>query len=392
MVKRYRIIPNIKVGYNLSNIILSFFIRSKENHYIVALNKKIADIYHTDRLLLTSSGRTALYYILLYLPENKVIVPAYTCDVVVEAATLAGKKIIYAHVDAKSLNVEDIPEIDNDSIFIATHQYGFPCQIKAVCDVCKQKGAIVIEDCAGALGTEIDGQLAGTFGDFAIFSFNSSKLINAPSSGGFLIAKKKSDLEALKKRVKFNPCTFRYKIKNLCKSVVLCMDKNGYIHYWLSKVTRHNAYKAHLPAEDYKPNQGILDNYHYGFYNWQAYVVLKQLNKLPFLLKKREELAMAYRDMLSEEYQKESFERQKSCIRYPIYLNNREEIRLRLRKKGIDIGFGFEHFVSPNNYNEEIEISKKIAYLPYSSNFSEKEVDYIINCLNQDAHDQNTHS
>ena len=386
-MKKYRSIPNIKVNYTLSDLITSLFISSAKYNHCKNLTLNLGLIFNKSDVILSSSGRSALYLILSYLPQKKVIVPAYTCDVVVEAATLAGKKILYAHVDLKSLNVEDIPEIDEDSIFIATHQYGFPCKIKAVCDACKMKGAIVIEDCAGAFGTEIDGQMAGTFGDFAIFSFNASKLINAPSSGGFLIAKNDSDLDALKETIKFKPCTFKYKVKNLCKSLAFCMDKNCYIHYWLSKVTRHNATKAHLPAEEYNPKQDILDNYHYGFYNWQAYVVLKQLKRLPCLLEKREELSMAYREMLSKKYQKETFERQKSCIRYPIYLDNREDIRLRLRKKGIDIGFGFEHFVCPESYSDEIELAKKIAYLPYGSNFNKKEIEHIINCLNQETNE-----
>ena len=322
MVKRYRITPNIKVNYNLYDIILSLLIGSKENHYKIVLEKQIADIYHTDGVLLTSSGRAALYYILSYLPQKKVIIPAYTCDVVVEAATLAGKEIIFSHVNTRSLNVEDYPEVDNNSIIIATHQYGFPCKIKELCSICMQKGAIVIEDCAGAFGTELDGQKVGTFGDFAIFSFNASKLINAPCGGGFLIAKKNSDLKALKETIKFKPCTLKYKLRSLSKSIAFCLDKNSYIHYWLSKATRHDAAKAHLLAGQYKLIQDKLNNYQYGFYNWQAYVVLKQLMRLPYLLKKREELALAYKERLSKKYQKEKFDRQNSCIRYPIYLDN----------------------------------------------------------------------
>lgn len=392
MVEKYKLIPNIRVGYKLNDIIRSFFIRSKGSNYQDALVKHIANIYRTDKILLTSSGRAALYYILSYLQQRKVVVPAYTCDVVVEAAVTAEKEIIYAHVDETSLNVEDCFNIDNDSIFIATHQYGFPCKIKEIYTACKQKGAVVIEDCAGAFGTEIDGQMVGTFGDFAIFSFNASKLINAPSNGGFLIAKKDSDIKALKEGIEFKPCSLRYKMKSLCRSMAFCFDKNAYIHYWLSKVTRHDAAKAHLSSERYIPNKNVVEKYKYGFYNWQAYVVLKQLKRLPHILRKREELSMAYRGRLNERYQKENFDRQKACIRYPIYLDNREDIRFRLRTKGVEIGFGFEHFVCPDSYVEEIEMAKQIAYLPYGSNFSEIEVNHIINCLNQDAHEQNTHS
>lgn len=388
-----KIIPNIKVSYSVCDIIGALFISSETNRYSKLVEDLLGTMINVRNVILTSSGRSALYHILSYLPQKKVIVPAYTCDVVVEAATLAGKDVVYAHVDKATLNVVVIPDLDSDSIVIATHQYGFPCKIKEICEECKKKGAIVIEDCAGALGTEIDGQMAGTFGDYAIFSFNASKLINAPSSGGFLIANNDSDFKALKERIQFRPCSFKFKVKSLCKSMAFCLDKNAFVHYWLSKATRHDAAKAYLPAEAYIPNKNVLNEYKNGFYNWQAFVVLKQLKKLPELIKKREELTTAYHSRLNKVYQAEQFDRQNSCIRYPIYLiKGREEARIRLRKSGIEVGAGFEHFVCPKDYKEEIEMAKQIAYLPFSSNFSYKEIDYIIKVLNQESDEQSISS
>lgn len=387
----WRIIPNIRVSYSFCDITRAWLVKEK-GAYVSFLEKDLANLLHVSSVLLTSSGRSALYHILSYLPQKKVIVPAYTCDVVVEAATLAGKDVIYALVDKATLNVVDIPELDADSILIATHQYGFPCKIKEICAACKQKGAIVIEDCAGALGTEIEGQMAGTFGDYAIFSFNASKLINAPSCGGFLIAQNESDYKALKESIHFKPCSFKFKVKSLCKSIAFCLDKNAYIHYWLSKATRHDATKAYLPSGTYKPNKSVLNEYKNGFYNWQAYVVLKQLKRLPELIKEREKLTAAYQSRLNKVYQAKQFDRQNNCIRYPIYLKRREEARVKFRSLGIEVGAGFEHFVCPKDYQEEIEMAKQIAYLPFSSNFSEKEINYIINILNQEANEQSISS
>ena len=43
-----------------------------------------------------------------------------------------------------------------------------------------------MEDVAAAFGTRTQGQLTGTFGDAAFFSFDSTKLINVPLKAGFL--------------------------------------------------------------------------------------------------------------------------------------------------------------------------------------------------------------
>ena len=387
-----KIIPNIRVNYRIKDILSACFITCGKNSFTLLLTQKLKELFEGECVILTSSGRSALYHILAFLPQHKVIVPAYTCDVVVEAALLAGKEVNYAHINRETLNMNEFPDIDSDCIVIATHQYGFPCDIKTFCAECEQKKTVVIEDCAGAFGLQIDGQMAGTFGNYAIFSFNASKLINAPASGGFLIAKNESDLKALKENIHFKPCTFKYKVKSLCKGLAFCMDKNSFLHYWLSKVTRHDASKAHLSAEQYKPNQKKLEDYFYGFYNWQAYVVLKQLKKLPSLLRKREELNKAYQTSLNHRFQRENYDRQDCSIRYPVYMKERERFRQRVRSKGIEIGFGFEHFVCPDEYKNEVGLASEITYLPFSSNFTEKEIKSIIKVLNQESDEQGFNS
>ncbi|WP_442556674.1 DegT/DnrJ/EryC1/StrS family aminotransferase [Bacteroides heparinolyticus] len=343
-------------------------------------------------VLMTSSGRSALYHILCYLPQNKVVVPAYTCDVVVEAALLAGKTVIYSHIDEETLNAVDYPKLDSDSIVIATHQYGFPCRIKDICEECKRKGSVVIEDCAGAFGTSIEGQPVGTFGDYAIFSFNASKLINSPSTGGFLLVKNENDYNALKDMIQFNPCTYKYKVKNLLKGLGFCLDKNAFMHYWLSKATRRDSSIAHLSAKQYSPKSEKQEEYLYGFYDWQAYIVLKQIRKLQELIKSRDELKQVYQDNLNPVFQSCHFERQGVSIRYPVLLKNRDEIRLKARELGVEVGFGFEHFVCPDDYEKELEIGKQIAYLPFSSHFLKTEISQIVKVLNQVSNEQGINS
>lgn len=387
-----KVIPNIKVSYNIKDILLAFFISSRQKKYNNNVEEYLENLLNVRSVFLTSSGRSALYFVLSYLPQKKVIVPAYTCDVVIEAATLAGKEIVFAHVDRETLNISELPEIDSGTIVIATHQYGYPCDIKNICAICKQKGAIVIEDCAGAFGTKIEGQMVGTFGDYAIFSFNASKLINSPASGGFLIAKEGKDMKALKERITLKKCTCKYKIKSLSKGLAMCLDKNAFFHYWLSKKTRHDAAKAHISAESYHPPKDVVDSYFNGFYNWQAYVVLKQLKRLPYLMRKRGELKKAYQTLLNVEYQKETFDRQNCSIRYPIYLKDRDDFRKRVRTKGIEIGYGFEHSVCPEDYKDEICIAREITYLPYSSNYTKKEISKIVKVLNQVSNEQSISS
>ena len=50
--------------------------------------------------------------------------------------------------------------------------------MKEICKIAKENGLKVIEDCAHALGASLDSNNVGSYGDFAIFSFQAIKQIS----------------------------------------------------------------------------------------------------------------------------------------------------------------------------------------------------------------------
>ena len=77
---------------------------------------------------------------------------------------------------------------------IVVHLYGMPCKIKEIQSICNKYEIPLIEDAAEALGSEIGGQMAGSFGDFSVLSFNGNKIITT-SGGGALASKHKDWIE-----------------------------------------------------------------------------------------------------------------------------------------------------------------------------------------------------
>ena len=60
---------------------------------------------------------------------------------------------------------------------LLTHIGGYPIpEINQISKFCRDKGIILIEDCAHAPFTKIDNQLVGTFGDASIMSFFPTKI------------------------------------------------------------------------------------------------------------------------------------------------------------------------------------------------------------------------
>ncbi len=75
---------------------------------------------------------------------------------------------------------------------VVVHLYGMPAKMKHIMQIARNYDIKVIEDAAEALGSQIDGQLVGTLGDFGILSFNGNKIITT-SGGGALISHRQKD-------------------------------------------------------------------------------------------------------------------------------------------------------------------------------------------------------
>ena len=66
------------------------------------------------------------------------------------------------------------------------HTMGIPYDVAAVSDLCKKEGLWLIEDCCDALGSRLNGQLLGTFGDIATLSFYPAHQMTMGEGGAVL--------------------------------------------------------------------------------------------------------------------------------------------------------------------------------------------------------------
>lgn len=81
---------------------------------------------------------------------------------------------------------------------IVVHLYGLASNIKEIKEICDEYGVPLIEDAAESLGTTVNGQYTGTFGDYGIISFNGNKIITS-SGGGMLLFNTEDAAEKAKK-------------------------------------------------------------------------------------------------------------------------------------------------------------------------------------------------
>lgn len=372
-----KLISVMRVNYTLSDIFRAFFIFDKNTRYRERLVDHICNYFKVSDAVLTSSCRNAIFLLLKSMELRKVIVPAYTCGVVVEAAMLAEKEIVYAHVDSNTLNADfsDV-EISNDCIVIVTHQYGNPCSIKTIVERCKRAGAVVIEDCAGSLGTKVDGQLTGTFGDYGVFSFSASKTLQSPTKGGFIITKNESALTALKAVNDNYPYNWKVKIKTLLKGIGFCLNNSPFWCKIISKIRR---------GIDGNGDYTKDSSYNNSFHEWQAYVVLKQFKKMEGILSRRREMARMYRESIKNRIVNTfDFDENAIQIRYPLLIQDKGIVIKRAYEQGIQLSGGYDkvYFPDTQEFSVEQSIVRDIVYLPFGSRFSEKEQKKVIDFIN----------
>lgn len=162
-------------------------------------------------------------------PGDEVITSAFTFCSTVNAIIHSGATPVLADIDSITWNIS--PEkilkkiTKRTRAILPVHYGGFPCKIREILLIAKKFGLKIIEDCAHAIETTIDGQHAGTFGDFGCFSFYVTKNITT-AEGGMVITKKASDAEKIKRMAlhglssdawkRFSDCGYRhYKVRDL---------------------------------------------------------------------------------------------------------------------------------------------------------------------------------
>lgn len=75
-------------------------------------------------------------------------------------------------------------------LVVLVNLYGTPAKLEEIKSICEEHGALLIEDAAESLGAQYKGRQTGTFGEYAIVSFNGNKIITGSSGGCILVNSK----------------------------------------------------------------------------------------------------------------------------------------------------------------------------------------------------------
>ena len=379
------IIPRVRVNYSLWELFLSIFQDEKSEKNQTRVENTISSLFKDRPVLMTSSGRAALYFILKYLPQNKVIIPAYTCSVVAESILLAGKQLYFVKLEESGFNSNYFDKLDSITIVIATHQFGYPCDIKQIAQKCREAKAILIEDCAAAIDSKIDGERIGVYGDYAFISFNHSKQLIIPCGGGCVIAKDAEALNRIKEVAelkKYTPATRKSKIK-FALICLLLNNKYIYSYYYASKKLYQNSVNISTLA---KIRYEIDDSYSYKLGEWQLFLLHKQLHRMEQQKIKRINTFQLYDRLIKNPLVIKPIPQEGADYsRYVIQIKNekRDLFYSECVKSGVDFDFSHSHIAAPPSYSKEHKLASSILNVPLYYKLTIKEAKKIVEIINR---------
>jgi dTDP-4-amino-4,6-dideoxygalactose transaminase len=146
------------------------------------------------RCVSCANGTDAIYIALRGLglrPGDEVITSAHSWISTSETITQAGGRVVFCDTDEETFTMDPVDietKIAPATVgIIAVHLYGQPADMGAIMAIARKHNLWVIEDCAQAHLARYNGQLVGTFGNVATFSFYPGKNLGAYGDAGCLV-------------------------------------------------------------------------------------------------------------------------------------------------------------------------------------------------------------
>lgn len=332
---------------------------SSKGEFINRFENAFAQYVKTPYATSVSNGTVALHLALLaidILPGDEIIVPTFTYVASVNTIIQAGAIPVF--VDSLS----DTWQIDPDDVrrkitpktraVMAVHLYGHSCEMETLVSICKEHSLLLIEDCAEALGSFYHAQHVGTFGDVATFSFFGNKTITT-GEGGMVIMKD----EAVYKRAS------QLKNQGVSKEVL----------YWHDCVA-----------------------YNYRMTNICAAIGLAQLERIDEVLLKKRQLALWYKQKLTNlplSFHMEAEGTTNSYWMCSILLDeakHRDALRVHLSHSNVETRplFYPAHLMPMYScQTQKHPVAESLGHrginLPSWPGLSENDVDYIVNCIKE---------
>lgn len=172
---------------------------SSAGPYVTAMEKQLGEMLGCAHVVATASGTTALQLVLEAMElarGTRVVLPDWTFAATVNAVIHAGLTPVLVDVSADHWGLD--PALVERELkwskesgapvgaVIVVDPIGLPYEADHLNAVCARYGVPVVEDAAGALGSNYNGKPAGGLADAGILSFNGNKIVTGGGGGAIV--------------------------------------------------------------------------------------------------------------------------------------------------------------------------------------------------------------
>ena len=159
---------------------------------VAAFEREFAEHFGARHALCVNAGSSALICGLIGAgvgPGDEVIVPAYTWNATPNAVIATGALPVLAEIDdSLTLDPADVKAriTSRTRAILPVHMRGAPADMRALTELARDRGLVLVEDVCQAAGASFEGRRLGTFGDAGAFSLQFNKIITT-GEGGVLV-------------------------------------------------------------------------------------------------------------------------------------------------------------------------------------------------------------
>jgi perosamine synthetase len=164
--------------------------------YQKAFEQKFCNYINADHAFAVNNATAALELaaqLCQFEPGDEVIIPAHTFTSSAYPFAKKGAKIVWADIDlhARVVTADTLAQriSPKTKAVVTVHLYGYAAEMPDIVNLAKKHNVLLIEDVAQSMGTSVNGQKSGTFGDIGIFSLHSHKNITTLGEGGVIVIK-----------------------------------------------------------------------------------------------------------------------------------------------------------------------------------------------------------
>lgn len=232
------------------------------------LERKLCEITHAKYAVAVSNGTAALHLAALaagFSEGDEVIVSSITFAASSNCVLYCGATPVFADINPKTYNID--PKSVRKLItpktkgIVAVDFTGQAVELDEIRAICKEHNLVLIEDAAHAIGTKYNGQPVGSIADMTTFSFHPVKTVTGGEGGAITT----NDEQLYRKLMR--------------------LRTHG--------ITRNQEEMAN-PSDALWYNEQVELGYNYRMTDFQAALLVSQLNKLPKFSARRREIVEKY--------------------------------------------------------------------------------------------------